>query len=59
MKLARTIDINDDPTYAEIGKEFDMEMNDVFKINKRILEKAKLMLERKGIKKEDFFGEEK
>ena len=59
MTITRTQDINNPPTYEEIGEEMGgIEMNTVFMLNKRALAKAKELLELRGYKATDFFGDE-
>ena len=59
MTITRTPDINNPPTYEEIGIEMGgIEMNTIFMLNKRALAKAKALLEEKGFKSTDFFGDE-
>ena len=55
MAITRTSDINDDATYEEIGNEIDMKPGTAFMFNKRILEKVRAELERKGYSASDFF----
>ena len=60
MKATREWNINNDLTYEQIGEELGgVDKNAVYMRIQRALENAKISLERMGIKKEDFFGEDK
>ena len=59
MKTIKEEDLNKMPFWEEIGKEVGLKMDATFMMNKRIIEKARVLLEEKGYKSSDFFGEEK
>ena len=59
MKTIKEEDLNKMPSWEEIGKEVGLKMDATFMMNKRIMEKARVLLEEKGYKSSDFFGEEK
>ena len=59
MKTIKEEDLNKMPSWEEIGKEVGLKMDATFMMNKRIIEKARVLLEEKGYKSSDFFGEEK
>jgi hypothetical protein len=50
---------DNDMTYEDIGNVIGAELNTVFMIKRRALDKAKNLLQKRGYKREDFFGEEK
>ena len=52
-------EIDNDMTYEDIGNVIGAELNTVFMIKRRALDKAKNLLQKRGYKREDFFGEEK
>ena len=59
MKATKEWNINNDLTYEQIGEELGgVDKNTVYMRTQRALENAKISLERMGIKKEDFFGDE-
>lgn len=59
MKTIKEEDLNKMPSWEEIGKEVGLKMDATFMMNKRIMEKARVLLEEKGYKSSDFFGEDK
>jgi DNA-directed RNA polymerase specialized sigma24 family protein len=52
-------EMDNDMTYEDIGNVIGAELNTVFMIKRRALDKAKNLLQKRGYKREDFFGEEK
>jgi hypothetical protein len=54
----REMDINNDTTFEEIGKEMGENPHAVYDRNRRALIKARKLLEERGFKKSDFFGDE-
>jgi DNA-directed RNA polymerase specialized sigma24 family protein len=50
---------DNDMTYEDIGNVIGAELNTVFMIKRRAFDKAKNLLQKRGYKREDFFGEEK
>jgi DNA-binding PadR family transcriptional regulator len=53
----REMDINNDTTFEEIGREMGEDGHTLYACNRSALKKALKMLEEKGFKKSDFFGE--